>query len=123
MTSRATQPSTGAVVSHIRVPSTRPVKTPAISRCRWAGWSESTIGQHLVELGVALADAGLHAAGQPGVTALEAVDQGLGVQPGAAIAEVLEPQRLQCHAVGLALEGEGLHDPVGTHFMEGAVEA
>ncbi len=36
----------------------------------------------------------------------------LGEQAGAAVAEVLEAQRLQGDAVGHALPGEGLHDPV-----------
>src|SRR5918994_1161522 len=74
-------------------------------------------------LGVALLDAGLHAAGQPLVAALEAVDEGLGVQPGAAVAEVLEPERLEGDALRLAVEGEGLDDPVLADLVEGAVEA
>ena len=76
-----------------------------------------------VELGVALVDAGLHAAGQPLVAALEAVDERLRVQPGAAVAEVLEPQRLERDAVGLTVEREGLHDAVLADLVEAAVEA
>ena len=76
-----------------------------------------------VELGVALVDAGLHARGQPGVPALEAVHQRLGVQPGAAVAEILEPQRLEGDVIGHALEGEGLHDLVLADGVEAAPEA
>ena len=76
-----------------------------------------------VELGVALVDAGLHAAGQPLVAAFEAVDERLRVQPGAAVAEVLEPQRLERDVVGLTVERERLHDAVVTDLVEAAVEA
>src|SRR5690349_24254486 len=67
-------------------------------------------GEHAVELGVALVDAGVHAAAQPGVAVLEAVDQRLRAQPGPAVAQVLEPQRLERDPVGVAVEREGLHD-------------
>ncbi len=42
----------------------------------------------------------------------EAVDERLGVEPGAAAAEVLEAQGLEGDAVRLAVEGEGLDDAV-----------
>ena len=45
------------------------------------------------------------------------------VQPGAAVAEVLEPQRLERHVVGLTVEREGLHDAVVADLVEAAVEA
>src|SRR2546421_10005801 len=83
----------------------------------------SELRDERVELGVALVDAGLHAAGQPLVTSLEAVHQRLRVQPGAAVAEVLEPQRLEGDAVGLAVERERLHDAVLTDLVEATVEA
>ena len=67
---------------------------PASCRWRSAGWSEVAMGHQLVELGVALVDPRLHAAAQPGVAPLEAVDERLRVQPGAAVAEVLEAQGL-----------------------------
>ncbi len=56
-------PSTGDGASQSRVPRTRSVNTAATCRCRSAGRSDSAIGQHRVELGVALVDADLHAAG------------------------------------------------------------
>ena len=64
------------------------------------GPKRSELGDEGVELGVALLDPGLHAAGEPLVAALEAVDEPLGAQPGAAVAEVLEPQYLNGYAVG-----------------------
>src|SRR4051795_3636980 len=125
-TSRAVQPATGAGASQSFTPSTRSVKAAATRRCRCAGVaptsSERAIGQQPVELRVALIDAGLHAAAQPGVARLEAVHERLGVQPGPAVAEVLEPQRLQRDAVRIALPGEGLHDPVVADLVEAAVE-
>ena len=74
----AAQPATGAGASQDRVPRTRSVKRPATCRCRSAGRSDSAIsdsaiGEHPVQLGVALVDTGLHAAAQPRVPALEAV--------------------------------------------------
>ena len=57
-----------------------------MSRCRSAGpaavRSDIAVGDQLVELGVALVDADLHAAAQPGIAALEGVDERLGVQAG-----------------------------------------
>ena len=82
-----------------------------------------SVGQHPVELRVALLDADLHAAAQPGVPTLERVAQGLGVQPGPAVAQVLEPQGLQRHLLRHALPGEGLHDGVLADPVEAAAEA
>src|SRR6516165_7460816 len=121
-TSRADQPATGDGASQSRAPRTRSVNSPAICRCRSAGCSDSAIVDHPLQQRVTIADAGLHAAGQPGVPALEAVHKGLRAQPGAAAAEILEPQGLQGDAVGLALIGEGLHDAVRAHLVETAVE-
>src|SRR5438067_1949550 len=84
--------------------------------------SDSAIGKHPVELRVTLVDAGLHAARQPSVPAFEAVDQRLRAQPGATVTEVVKPQRLQRDAVGLTLEGEGLHDTVAAHLVKAAAE-
>src|SRR5690242_11545354 len=114
-TSRATHPLTGAGASHERVPRTRAVNARPISRCRSAGCSDVVIGsdtapgEQLVELGVALVDADLHAAGQEHVARLETVHKGLGTQAGTPVTEVLEPQRTQRHAVGLPLVRERLH--------------
>src|SRR6266850_415757 len=83
----------------------------------------SQLGDEGVELRVPLVDAGLHAAGQPLVAALEAVDERLGVQPGTTVAEVLEPQRLEGDAVGLTVEREGLDDSVLSDLVEATVEA
>src|SRR5215218_1736021 len=85
--------------------------------------SDRAVGEQPVQRGVPLVDAGLHATGQPGVTCLEAVDERLGVQPGPAVPEVLEPKRLQGDALGHALPGEGLHDPLGRDLVEAASEA
>src|ERR1700676_3083749 len=104
------------------VPRTRSVKSPATCRCRSAGRSESAIGEHPVQLGVALVHADLHAAAQPRVAAFEAVDQRLRPQPRTAVAQVLEPQRLQRDSIGLALEREGLHDTVWPYLVEAAAE-
>src|SRR5215469_1659083 len=120
--SRAAQPATGDGSFQRRVPRTRSVNSWQTCRCRSAGRSGSAIGQHPVELGVSLGDPGLHATGQPGVPAFEAVDQRLGAQPGAAVAEVGEPQRLEGHAVGLTLEGEGLHDTARAYLVKAAAE-
>jgi Co/Zn/Cd efflux system component len=80
--------------------------------------------RQLVEALVALADAGFHPAGDEGVAGLEGVDQRGRRQAGAAAAEVGEDQAFQGHAVGLAVEGEGLHDQLrGPHVVEGPVEA
>src|SRR5690348_16544980 len=84
--------------------------------------SDLPLGEHAVQLGVALVDAGVHAAAQPGVAVLEAVDQRLRAQPGPAVAQVLEPQRLQRDAVGVAVEREGLHDAAWADLVEAAVE-
>src|SRR5271169_440665 len=126
-TSRAAQPATGDGASQERVPRTRSVKSPATCRCRPAGRSDSAISdsaisEHPVQLGVTLVDTGLHAAAQPRVAALEAVDQRLRPQPRTAVAQVLEPQRPQRDFVGLALEREGLHDPVRPYLVEAAAE-
>src|SRR5579864_3051647 len=121
-TSRATQPATGAGASQCRVPRTRSVNRPPMRRCRSAGRSDSAIGEHPVKLRVPIVDTGLHAAGQPCIAAFEAVDQRLGTQPRVAVAQVLEPQRLQRDAVGLALERERLHDAVRAYVMEAAAE-
>src|SRR5215218_2492668 len=95
---------------------------PQALRYRAAG-SDSTIGDKPIERGVPLVDADLHATGQPAVTGLEALDEGLGVQPGPAVPKVLEPERLQRNALGHALPGEGLHDPVACDLVEAASEA
>src|SRR4051794_23267009 len=121
-TSRAVHSGAGEGTSHDRVPRTRSVKTRPISRCRSAGWSDSAIGEHSLELRVALVDPDLHAALEPRVPALETVHKRLRTQPGAAIAEVLEPQRLQGHTVGVSLVGESLHDAVRSDLVEAAVE-
>src|SRR5580693_8053416 len=121
-TSRAAQPATGDGASQDRVPRTRSVNSPATCRCRSAGRSDSAIGEHPVQLGVALVDTSLHAAAQPRVPALEAVAQRLRPQPGTAVAQVLEPQRPQRDFVGLAFEREGLHDPVRPYLVEAAAE-
>src|SRR5438445_8784286 len=84
--------------------------------------SDRAIGKHPVQLGVTLVDTDLHAAAQPRVAAFEAVDQRLRPQPGTAVAQVLEPQRLQRDSVGIALEREGLHDTVRPYLVETAVE-
>src|SRR5215467_10368888 len=120
--SRATQPATGDGTLQRLVPRTRSVNSLPTCRCRSAGRSDSAIGQHPVELGVSLVDPGLHSTGQPGVPAFEAVDQRLHAQPGAAVAEGLEPQRLQGDAVGLILEGEGLHDSARAYLVKAAAE-
>src|SRR5215469_6609609 len=120
--SRAAHPTTGDGTFQRRVPRTRSVNSWPTCRCRSAGRSGSAIGKHPVELGVSLVDPSLHSTGQPGVSAFEAVDQRLRAQPGAAVAEVLEPQRLQGDAVGLTLEGEGLHDTVWAYLVEAAAE-
>src|SRR6185437_2516730 len=122
-TSRAVQPATGAGTVQSRVPRTRSEKAPAFRRCRSAAVSDGAIGEHPIQLGVALVDADLHATAQPGVAALDAVDQGLGVQPGAAVAEVLERHGLQRDALRHALPGEGLHDALRADLVEASVEA
>src|SRR5882724_219615 len=76
-TSRAVHPATGAGASHDRAPRTRSVNPRPTSRCRSAGRLDSAIGEHLLELGVTFVDPDLHAADEPGVTALEAVHEGL----------------------------------------------
>src|SRR5215472_6335276 len=121
-TSRAVHAATGDGTSHERVPRTRSVNPWPISLCRSAGRSDSAIGDQLLQLGVALVDPDLHAALEPRVAALETVHKGLSAQPGAAAAEVLEPQRLQGHAVGVALVGERLHDAVRPDLVEAAAE-
>ena len=89
-------PSTGAGASQSVAPAPGRVNVAGDLRCRSAGsLRQRAIGQHPVELGVTLVDADLHAAGQPRVAALEAVDQRGACEPRAAVAEVLEPQRLQ----------------------------
>ena len=45
------------------------------------------------------------------------------MQSGAAVAEVLEPQRLERDVIGLPVEGEGLHDAVVADLVEATVEA
>src|SRR6266487_4742808 len=126
-TSRAAQPGTGVGASQERVAQARSVKSPATCRCRSAGRSGSVISdraiaEHPVQLGVTLVDANLHAAAQPRVAAFEAVDQRLRPQPGTAVTQILEPQRFQGDAVGIALEREGLHDTVRPNVVEAAVE-
>lgn len=88
------------------------MNTRPISRCRSAGRSDGAIGEHLLKLRVALVDPDIHAAFEPCVPALDTVHKGLGAQLGAAVAEVVEAQRLQGHTVGVALVGERLHDAV-----------
>src|SRR5215469_12722218 len=121
-TSRAAQPGTGDGAFQSRAPRTRAVKSPPICRCRSAGCSDSAIVDHPLQFGVTVIDAGFHAAGQPGVPTFKAVHKRLRAQPGAAAAEILEPQGLQGDAVGLAVIGEGLHDAVRAHLVETAVE-
>src|SRR3954447_4480837 len=121
-TSRAVHSATGEGTSQDRVPRTRSVNTRPISRCRSAGRSDCAIGDHLLKLRVALVDPDLHAALEPCVPALETVHEGLRAQPGAAVAEVLEPQRLQGHTVGVALVGERLHDAVRPDLVEATAE-
>src|SRR5690349_4097792 len=98
-TSRAAQPGTGAAADQSLVPCTRSAKSSAINRWRRAGSavtsSEGAIGEHPVDLGVAVVDADLHAAAQPGVATLERVAQGACVQARTTIAEVLERHRLE----------------------------
>src|SRR5512133_2780786 len=86
-TSRAAHPGTGEGASQERGPQTRSGNSPATCRCRSAGRSDSAIsesasGEHPVQLGVTLVDTDLHAAAQPGVAAVEAVNQRLRPQPG-----------------------------------------
>src|SRR5579859_7551268 len=121
-TSGAVQPATGDGASQSRAPRTRWVNSPPTCRYRSGGLSASAIVDHPLQLSVTLADAGLHTAGQPGVSSLKAVHERLRAQPGAGAAEVLEPQGLQRYTVGLALVGEGLHDSVGAHLVEAATE-
>ena len=45
------------------------------------------------------------------------------MQPGTAVAEVLEPQGLEGDTVGLTVEGEGLDDSVLADLVEAAVKA
>src|SRR3954471_19319253 len=88
------------------------------------GRRAASAGEHLVEALVALADADLHPAGHEGVAALEGVHQRGRGQPRAAVAEVLENELLQRHAVGHALAGEALRDqPRGTPLVEAATKA
>ena len=101
--------------SHVPAPTRRTATSCSDGR-------SAAVGEERVELGVALVDAGLHAAAQPGVAVLEAVAQRLGVEAGAAVAEVLEGERLEGDAVGHPLPGEGLHDAVGPHGVEAAAE-
>jgi hypothetical protein len=68
-------------------------------------------------------DRWLHAARQPLVATFEAVHQRLRVQPGAVVAEVLEPLRLEGDAIGLTVDHEGLDDAVLTNLMEATLEA
>src|SRR3984893_10858276 len=121
-TSRAVHPATGAGASHDRAPRTRSVNPRLTSRGRSAGRLDRALGEHLLELGVALVDPDLHAAGEPCVSVLEAVHKGLCAQQRPSVTEVLKPQRLQPHAVGLPLEGECLDDPVRPHVVEAATK-
>src|SRR5215469_13745042 len=121
-TSRATQPATGEGASQRRVPRTWSVNKRPTCRWRSAGRSDSAIGEHPLEPGVSLVDAGLHAASQPGIPGFEAVDERLRAQPGPAVAEILDPQRLERNALRLSLEGEGLHDTVRADLVKAAVE-
>src|SRR6266568_5748150 len=121
-TSRAVHSATGEGTSHDRVPRTRSVNTRPISRCRSAGWSDSAIGEYPLELRVALVDPDLHATLEPCVPAFKTVHKRLRAQPGAAVTEVLEPQRLQGHTVGIALVGERLNDAVRPDLVEAATE-
>jgi hypothetical protein len=52
--------------------------------------SPSDFGEQGVELGVAVVDADVHAAGEPLIVAGETVDERLGGQTGPAVAEVDE---------------------------------
>src|SRR5690348_15602326 len=121
-TSRAVHSGTGAGTSHSCVPRTRSVNTPASCAWRSAGRSEMAIEKHPLQFGVTLVDADFHAGPQPCVPALEAVDQRLRAQPAAAAAQVVEAERLQRDAVGFALEGEGLHDPLRPYVVEAPAE-
>ena len=121
----AAQPSTGEGLSHLSG------ATPPTVNGELAGDSPVLVGRtahrspaiSAVQPGVPLVDAGLHAAGQPLVASFEAVDERLRVEAGAAVAELLEPQRLERDVVGLAVEGEGLDDAVLTDVVEATVEA
>src|SRR5262245_39421898 len=84
-------------------------RAPASAGARQA-WSEALPREQLVELLVALADADVHAARHHAVPCLERVDQGRGRQARAPIAQVLELETLEGHAVGHALPREGLDD-------------
>src|SRR3954468_4113190 len=122
-TSRADHSATGDGTSHDDVPRTRSVNNAAISRCRSAGTSDSAIADHPLELRVTLVDADVHAALQPRVARLEAVDEHLRAEPRPAVAEIVEPQRIQRDAIRITCEREGLHDAVGPHVVETAAEA
>src|SRR3979490_1267 len=76
-----------------------------------------------VERRVPLLDAGLHPDRQPLVAGVEAVHQRLRMQPGAAVAEVLEPQRLEGDAIGLTIERAGLNAAALADLVEATVEA
>jgi glycogen(starch) synthase len=112
----------GPVRPGARRPAPRRPGRAAAARGRGRRRSDAALGGQPLQLGVPLLDTDLHAALKPGIPALEAVHQRLSVQAGPPVAEVLEPQRLQGHPVRLALEGEGLHDPVRPHLVERAVE-
>ena len=126
-TSRAVHASTGEGASHSLVPRVSSVNRPATARCRAGGSCGMPVTARPLSsirssARVAVVHAGLHAAGQPAVARLEGVAQAHRVQPGAPVAEVLEDQRLEGHALGHALPGEGLHDPVRADGVEAAPE-
>ena len=125
-TSRARHSSTGEGASHSFVPRVSSANLPATARCRAGGsWGMPVTAPRSRAGGRAPRSrlhSGLHAAGQPAVAGLEGVAQAHRVQPGVPVAEVLEDQRLERHALGHALPGERLDDPVGTDGVEAAPE-
>ena len=117
-TSRARQSATGLCASQpsAATPRTRSANRPAIARCSSAGSvgimrrPRTEPGQHLVERGVALVDADLHAAGHHPGLRLHRLDDRQDLQPGAAVAEVVQHEGLEGDRLGHLLEAEGLHD-------------
>lgn len=76
---------------------------PVLGDRAWrSAGQQASAGQRLVELFLALADAGLHAAGQEGVPRLERVHQRGRGQPHTAAAQVLKDEPLEGYAVRLS---------------------
>src|SRR5438270_1712415 len=89
-----------------------------------AGGAPGSAREHRVEALVAFADAVLHTAGDERVASLERIDQRCRREPSASVAEILQDEALQGHAVGEALEGKGLDDELrGADLVKAAVEA